>query len=133
VNPSLAADDAMELGQLLQFLDGWLATDHGPVSESLTYVGCEAYRHRLAARRPRTLHVPSRREATARPLLANSREGALARTLSPRAIWELTRVCAGWMPLSPRSSPGRQASRPAIEADRDLRLPREPERDEAIA
>ena len=44
MNISLAAVDAMELGQLLQFPDGWLATDHGPVNESLTrFVGCEAY------------------------------------------------------------------------------------------
>lgn len=44
MNLSLATDDAMELGQLLQFLDGWLAIGHGPVSESLTcYVGWEAY------------------------------------------------------------------------------------------
>ena len=43
MNLSLAAADTMELGQLLQFLDDWLATDHGPVSESLTrFVGCEA-------------------------------------------------------------------------------------------
>ncbi len=34
----------MELGQLLQFLDDWLATDHGPVKDSLTrFVGCDAY------------------------------------------------------------------------------------------
>jgi hypothetical protein len=44
VNVSLAAEDAMELGQLLQFLDDWLAAGHGPVSESLTrFVGCESY------------------------------------------------------------------------------------------
>jgi hypothetical protein len=44
VNVSLAAEDAMELGQLLQFLDDWLSTGHGPVSESLTrFVGCESY------------------------------------------------------------------------------------------
>jgi hypothetical protein len=41
---NLSPDDAMELGQLLHFLDDWLATDHGPVNESLTrFVGCEAY------------------------------------------------------------------------------------------
>jgi hypothetical protein len=41
---SLASSDAAELGQLLQFLDDWLSTDHGPVDESLTrFVGCEAY------------------------------------------------------------------------------------------
>jgi hypothetical protein len=41
---NLSPDDAMELGQLLQFLDDWLATDHGPVNESLTrFVGCDAY------------------------------------------------------------------------------------------
>jgi hypothetical protein len=40
VNLGLAAADAMELGKLLQFLDDWLATDHGPANESLTrYVG----------------------------------------------------------------------------------------------
>ena len=34
----------MELGQLLQFLDDWLATDHGPANESLTcFVDCGAY------------------------------------------------------------------------------------------
>jgi len=44
VNISLDAADGTELGQLLQFLDNWLATDHGPVNESLTrFVGCEAY------------------------------------------------------------------------------------------
>jgi hypothetical protein len=44
VNISLAAEDAMELGQLLQFLNDWLATCHGPVIESLaSFVGCEAY------------------------------------------------------------------------------------------
>ena len=41
---NIRLDDAMELGQLLQFLDDWLSTDHGPVDESLTrLVGCEAY------------------------------------------------------------------------------------------
>jgi hypothetical protein len=41
---NIRLDDAMELGQLLQFLDDWLSTDHGPVDESLTrFVGCEAY------------------------------------------------------------------------------------------
>jgi hypothetical protein len=44
VNVSLDSGDAMELGQLLQFLDDWLAAGHGPVSESLTrFVGCESY------------------------------------------------------------------------------------------
>lgn len=32
----LSLDDATELGRLLRFLDDWLATDHGPVNESLT-------------------------------------------------------------------------------------------------
>jgi hypothetical protein len=51
---NVSPDDAMELGQLLQFLDDWLATDHGAVNESLTrFVGCDAYgvqslRHDLA-------------------------------------------------------------------------------------
>ena len=41
---SLDSGDAVELGQLLQFLDDWLSAGHGPVSESLTrFVGCEAY------------------------------------------------------------------------------------------
>ncbi len=41
MNISLAAADAMELGQLLQFLDHWLATDHNKVNASLTrFVGC---------------------------------------------------------------------------------------------
>jgi len=44
VNFSLATEDAMELGQLLRFLDDWLATDHGPLDESLTrFVRCGAY------------------------------------------------------------------------------------------
>ena len=34
----------VELGQLLQFLDDWLAADHGAVDASLTrFVGCGAY------------------------------------------------------------------------------------------
>ena len=34
----------MELGQLLQFLDDWLLTHHGPASESLTrFAGSDAY------------------------------------------------------------------------------------------
>ena len=51
---NVSPDDAMELGQLLQFLDDWLATDRGPVDDSLTrFVGCDAYgvellRHDLA-------------------------------------------------------------------------------------
>jgi hypothetical protein len=41
---NLAPDDAMELGQLLQFPDDWLAADRGPISKSLNcFVGCEAY------------------------------------------------------------------------------------------
>jgi hypothetical protein len=41
---NISPGDAMELGQLLQFLDDWLATDCGPVNESLTrFVDCEAY------------------------------------------------------------------------------------------
>jgi hypothetical protein len=44
VNFSLAGEDAMELGQLLRFLDDWLATGHGPLNESLTrFAGCNAY------------------------------------------------------------------------------------------
>jgi len=34
-----ACDDAMELGQFLQFPDDWLAVDHGPVRESLARFG----------------------------------------------------------------------------------------------
>jgi hypothetical protein len=51
---NVSPDDAMELGQLLQFPDDWLATDRGAVNESLTrFVGCDAYdvqslRHDLA-------------------------------------------------------------------------------------
>jgi hypothetical protein len=41
---NLSLDGAKELGQLLRFLDDWLATDHGPINESLTgFVGCGAY------------------------------------------------------------------------------------------
>lgn len=44
MNVSLDSGDAMELSQLLQFLDDWLSADRGPVSESLTrFVGCESY------------------------------------------------------------------------------------------
>ena len=44
MSTGLAADDAMELGQLPQFLNDWLATDHGPANESLTrFVGCDTY------------------------------------------------------------------------------------------
>jgi hypothetical protein len=40
----MAIDDAMELCQLLEFLDDWLATDHGEVNDYLTrFVGCGAY------------------------------------------------------------------------------------------
>jgi hypothetical protein len=41
---NISPGDAMELGQLLQFLDDWPATDCGPVNESLTrFVDCGAY------------------------------------------------------------------------------------------
>jgi hypothetical protein len=44
VNFSITVSDAMELGQRLQFLDGWLAIGHGPISESLArFAGWEAY------------------------------------------------------------------------------------------
>lgn len=44
MNISLDAAGVMELTQLLEFLDDWLATDHGPVNESLArFAGCEAY------------------------------------------------------------------------------------------
>jgi hypothetical protein len=44
VNVSLDSGDAMELGQLLRFLDDWLSADSGRISESLTrFVGCESY------------------------------------------------------------------------------------------
>jgi hypothetical protein len=38
----------VELAELLQFLDDWLATNSGPVNQSLTrFVGCEAYTRQL--------------------------------------------------------------------------------------
>ncbi len=41
---SLDSADAVELAELLQFLDDWLATGHAPLNESLArFVGCEAY------------------------------------------------------------------------------------------
>lgn len=43
---NISPDDVAELGQLLQFLDDWLAAcpRHCPVDESLTrFVGCDAY------------------------------------------------------------------------------------------
>jgi hypothetical protein len=41
---NISPDDAVELGQLLQFLDDWLAAGPSPASESLTrFVGCDAY------------------------------------------------------------------------------------------
>ena len=44
MNISLDASDVMELTQLLEFLDDWLATGHGPINESLArFAGCEAY------------------------------------------------------------------------------------------
>lgn len=44
MNFRLAAEDAMELGQLLRFLDDWLSTDHGNLSASLDlFVGTAGY------------------------------------------------------------------------------------------
>lgn len=44
MNFTIAADDALELGQLLQFLDDWLAGAPVSVGESLVrFVGCDAY------------------------------------------------------------------------------------------
>ena len=41
---SLSPDDAMELGQLLQFLGDWLTIGRGAINESLIrFVGCDAY------------------------------------------------------------------------------------------
>ena len=41
---NLSPDDAMELGQLLQFLDDWLATDHEQLSTSLVrFIGIAGY------------------------------------------------------------------------------------------
>jgi hypothetical protein len=41
---NLSLDDAMELGQLLQFLDAWLATDHEQLSTSLArFIGIDGY------------------------------------------------------------------------------------------
>jgi hypothetical protein len=41
---NLNLDDAMELGQLLQFLDGWLATDHEQLRTSLArFIGIDGY------------------------------------------------------------------------------------------
>ena len=41
---NISLDDAIELGQFLQFLDDWLATDHTQLNESLArFVGCDAY------------------------------------------------------------------------------------------
>jgi hypothetical protein len=50
---NLALDDAMEPGQLLQFLDDWLATDRGAVNESFTFLLRREQRRRaLLATRP---------------------------------------------------------------------------------
>jgi len=41
---NLSLDDAMELGQLLQFPDDWLATDHKQLSTSLArFTGIDGY------------------------------------------------------------------------------------------
>jgi hypothetical protein len=41
---NLDAADAIELAELLQFLDDWLATDHDQLSTSLArFVGNQAY------------------------------------------------------------------------------------------
>lgn len=41
---SLPVDDAADLGQFLRFLDDWLASDQGLLSQSLTrFVGWDAY------------------------------------------------------------------------------------------
>jgi hypothetical protein len=75
VNLSLAADDAMELGQLLQFLDNWLATDHGPVNESLTRFGRRSQRiqPRASLMPPtRVIQVPSRSTSAPREVCVPS-------------------------------------------------------------
>ena len=44
MNISLAAADAMELGQLLRLLDDWLATDHEQLGTSLArFIGVAGY------------------------------------------------------------------------------------------
>jgi len=41
---NLSLDDAMEPGQLLQFLDDWLATDHEQLRTSLArFIGIDGY------------------------------------------------------------------------------------------
>ena len=41
---ALDAGDAVELAELLQFLGGWLESDHDNLAESLArFVGCPAY------------------------------------------------------------------------------------------
>ena len=41
---NLSQDDAMELGQLLQFLDDWLGTGHEQLSTSLArFIGIDGY------------------------------------------------------------------------------------------
>jgi hypothetical protein len=41
---NLSPDDAMELGQFLQFLDDWLATDHEQFSTSpARFIGVDGY------------------------------------------------------------------------------------------
>jgi hypothetical protein len=41
---NLSPDDAMELGQLLQFLDDWLATDREQLGASLArFIGSDGY------------------------------------------------------------------------------------------
>ena len=41
---NLSPDDAMELGQLLVFLDDWLATDHTRLGTSLArFIGIDGY------------------------------------------------------------------------------------------
>jgi hypothetical protein len=40
---NLSQDDTMELGQLLQFLDDWLGTDHELSTSLVRFVGVNGY------------------------------------------------------------------------------------------
>jgi hypothetical protein len=59
---NLALDDAVELTELLQFIDTWLANHHEQLNVSLRhYVGPPQLRHQPAPSHPRPVHLPARR------------------------------------------------------------------------
>jgi len=61
----------MELGQLLQLLDDWLATGHEQTGTSLArFIGIDGYGVETLRDDLAPVHVPARRDRRGRPLLA---------------------------------------------------------------